>query len=140
MLLSPGLCIAVRKPFRPGNAAHATQFLVPFALGGLLLLLKAIDQRKTWMLIASGLLLGSAFMVKQHAVFFVLFAILYYFSRTAKMPVPMRETVSKTAILTVSSALPFLVACGLLYIAGVFPTFCRPRARAHPPGRAPRPC
>ncbi len=106
-----------------GTAAHATQFLVPFALGGLLLLLKAIDQKKTWMLIASGLLLGSAFMVKQHAVFFVLFAILYYFSRTAKMPVTMRETVSKTAILTVSSAFPFLVVCGLLYLAGVFPTF-----------------
>jgi 4-amino-4-deoxy-L-arabinose transferase-like glycosyltransferase len=111
------------SPSVVGVIAHATQFIVPLVLGGLLLLLKAIDQKKTWMLVASGLLLGSAFLVKQHAVFFVLFAVLYYFSRMARNSVGKIETISNTAILIVASAFPFLVVCGLLYFAGVFPNF-----------------
>jgi hypothetical protein len=106
-----------------GTAAHATQFLVPFTLCGLFLLLKAIDQRRNWMLIASGLLLGMAFLVKQHAAFFVLFAVIYCFRRLKNMPLTMKEAVYKTSILIVSSMIPFLATCGLLYRAGVFPTF-----------------
>jgi 4-amino-4-deoxy-L-arabinose transferase-like glycosyltransferase len=106
-----------------GTNAHATQFIVPFVLGGLLLLLKAIDQRKTWMLTASGLLLGFAFLVKQHAFFFVLFAIIYYLSQMVKKHVLRSESVPNMAILIISSAAPFLFVCGLLYLAGVFPKF-----------------
>jgi 4-amino-4-deoxy-L-arabinose transferase-like glycosyltransferase len=106
-----------------GIIAHATQFIVPFALGGLLLLLKAIDKRKTWMLIASGLLLGSAFLVKQHAVFFVLFAILYYFSRMARKPVAKIEMFYNISLLAGSAVIPFLTVCGLFYWVGLFPTF-----------------
>ena len=106
-----------------GTSAHATQFLVPFALGGLLLLLKAIDQGKTWLMIASGFLLGMAFLVKQHAIFFVIFAIIYYFLRLRSMSISKRETIYKMALLIISSMLPFLVICGLLFLAGVFPNF-----------------
>jgi len=111
------------SPFVLGTVAHATQFIVPFALGGIFLLLKAIDHKKIWMLIASGLLLGSAFIIKQHAFFFVLFAVIYYFIRLKNMPVTTKEAVYKTSALIVSSTIPFLAACGLLYLAGVFPSF-----------------
>ncbi len=106
-----------------GTAAHATQFLVPFALAGLLLLLKSIDQKKIWMLIASGLLLGISFLMKQHAVFFILFAVIYYLIYLKNIPVTMQEAVYKTSILVAASVFPFLTTCGLLYVAGVFPNF-----------------
>ena len=111
------------SPLVLGTVAHATQFVVPIALGGLLLLLKVIDQRKTWMLVASGLLLGISFLMKQHAVFFIVFAVIYYFIRLKNMPVTIKEAFYKTSILIFSSMIPFLATCGLLYLAGVFPTF-----------------
>jgi 4-amino-4-deoxy-L-arabinose transferase-like glycosyltransferase len=111
------------SPFVLGTVAHATQFIVPFALGGIFLLLKAIDQKKTWMLIASGLLLGSAFIIKQHAFFFVLFAVIYYFIRLKNMPLTIKGSVYNTSALIVSSMIPFLTVCGLLYLAGAFPSF-----------------
>ncbi|MBN1663196.1 MAG: glycosyltransferase family 39 protein [Deltaproteobacteria bacterium] len=106
-----------------GTSAHATQFLVPFAIGGIFLLLKAIDQRKTWMLITVGLFLGTAFIVKQHAVFFILFAVLYYFYRMKKAALTIKETFIKTTLLIIFSALPFVIVCGWLFLAGVFPAF-----------------
>jgi len=106
-----------------GSVAHATQFLAPFALGGIFLLLKAIDERKTLMLAAGGLLLGSAFLIKQHAIFFIFFAILYYLIRMMKMSAAKRETAYGTAILIISSALPFMTVCALFYMAGIFSKF-----------------
>ena len=106
-----------------GTSAHATQFLVPLAMGGLLLLLKAIDHRKTWLIIASGFLLGMAFLIKQHAIFFVLFAIIYYFLHLKNIAVSKKETVYKMTIFIVSFMLPFLITCALLYLTGVFTTF-----------------
>lgn len=111
------------SPSVKGTFAHATQFIVPIVLGGLLLLLKAIDQKKIWMLVASGFLLGSAFILKQHAIFFVLFAICYCFWRLLNMPMKKIEVFSKILILIISSLLPFLITCGLLYLSGVFSTF-----------------
>lgn len=111
------------SPFVLGTVAHATQFLVPFAMGGIFLMLQATDRNKTWMLIISGLLLGFAFLIKQHAVFFVFFAVFYYFIRLRNMHATMKEAVLKTSILIISSMIPFLSACGLLYMAGVFPDF-----------------
>ena len=72
-----------------GLAGHATHFVVLPALGGILLLLRAIDpprkqtadgsdfklQTHDWRyLLASGGLFGLAFVMKQHGIFFGLFA------------------------------------------------------------------
>lgn len=111
------------SPLILGTSAHATQFIVPFALGGIFLLLRAIDHRKSWMLIAGGLLLGFAFIIKQHAVFFILFAVIYYVIRVKKVPLSTKEAVSNTSVLIISSMIPFLTVCALLYIAGAFPNF-----------------
>jgi len=106
-----------------GTAAHATQFLAPFVLGGILLMLMAVDRKKSWMLIISGFLLGFAFLIKQHAIFFLIFSVLYYFYMTIRKTLTGKEILSGAAILMLSFAIPFLAVCGLLYFCGVFSTF-----------------
>ena len=62
-----------------GFAAHATQLLLPFALGGLLVLAYELPRspiRSTRVLLA-GVLLSVAFLVKQQAVFFMPLGALY---------------------------------------------------------------
>src|SRR5271168_4663019 len=45
-----------------GFAGHATHFVVLFAVGGVLLLLRAAESRRTWLYFLSGLFLGLAFL------------------------------------------------------------------------------
>jgi Dolichyl-phosphate-mannose-protein mannosyltransferase len=107
-----------------GTSAHATQFLVPFALGGTLLLLKSLDTGKYRMLFVSGLLFGLAFTMKQHAVFFIAFAVLYFiWSTVRKPPLDLKRLANGLGLLIVASAIPFVVSCVILYAAGVFPQF-----------------
>ena len=61
-----------------GTSAHATQFIVPLALGGTILLLRALDSGKYKVLFLSGVLYGLAFLMKQHAVFFSVFAVIFF--------------------------------------------------------------
>jgi hypothetical protein len=107
-----------------GTSAHATQFIVPLALGGTLLMLKSLDSDKYWMLLASGLLYGLAFIMKQHAVFFIMFALIYIIGRILKTkPIDWKKLAGKTSLLVLASAIPFAVCCILLYTAGVFSKF-----------------
>ena len=55
-----------------GFAAHATQFVVPFVLGGFLLLLRAFERSRTALFFLSGTLLGLAVLTKQSAAPFCL--------------------------------------------------------------------
>jgi hypothetical protein len=107
-----------------GTSAHATQFIVPFALGGTILLLKFIDSNKYLLLFMSGLLYGSAFIIKQHAVFFIVFALLYFtWQITIIRPINWKRLALGNSILVISSALPFLLTCAILYNIGVFSKF-----------------
>lgn len=76
-----------------GLAGHATHFVVLPALGGILLLIRALERRPVipslestgeapellnWrVLLGSGLMFGLAFVMKQHGVFFGLFGLLW---------------------------------------------------------------
>ena len=107
-----------------GTSAHATQFIVPFALGGTILLLKFIDSNKYLLLFMSGLLYGLAFIIKQHAVFFIVFALIYFTLQiTIVRPINWKRLALGNSILVISSALPFLLACAILYNIGVFSKF-----------------
>ncbi|MDQ3016053.1 MAG: glycosyltransferase family 39 protein [Bacteroidota bacterium] len=67
-----------------GFAAHATQLLMPFVMGGWLLFFKGLRTEKKYLFLLSGLLLGSAFMIKQQSVVFsILAAILWWPARLA---------------------------------------------------------
>src|SRR5437773_11553120 len=60
-----------------GLAAHATHFVMLPVLGGTLLLLNASGRQHSGRLFASGLLFGLSVLMKQPAVFFIVFAAIY---------------------------------------------------------------
>ena len=107
-----------------GASAHATQFIVPLFLSGTLLLLRALDSHSRSSLFISGLFYGLAFLIKQHAIFFVVFALIYYvWIVIRKAPFDFKKLASGIALLLLAAAIPFGIACALLYAAGVFKTF-----------------
>ena len=107
-----------------GASAHATQFIVPLFLGGTLLLLRALDSASRNSLFISGLFYGLAFLIKQHAIFFIAFALIYYIWVTIrKAPFDFKNLASRIALLLLAAAIPFGISCALLYAAGVFKTF-----------------
>jgi len=112
------------SPTVSGTSAHATQFIVPFAIGGTLILLKAIDSGKYWMIFTGGLLYGLAFIIKQHAVFFILFAVIYFMATIIrKQQADWKRLAIGIGVLLLASAIPFAVSCLVLYTVGVFPRF-----------------
>jgi 4-amino-4-deoxy-L-arabinose transferase-like glycosyltransferase len=107
-----------------GTSAHATQFIVPFALGGTIVLLKAIDSKNIKMFFISGLLFGLAFTIKQHAIFFIAFALSYFTLKTiTARPINPKRLIAGNSLLLIGAALPFLLSCAILYNAGVFSKF-----------------
>lgn len=60
-----------------GLAGHATHYVVLPAIGGILLLLRALETRSLKFYFLAGLLFGTAFVMKQHGVFFGIFGGLY---------------------------------------------------------------
>ena len=104
-----------------GFAGHATQYVLPFALGGLLMLLKGMESRKAMPFVWTGLLLGTAVLMKQHAAFFIVFAVVYLL--LAGWRTLGKRSVGYAAILAGTSLAPFALTCFWLYAAGVFRTF-----------------
>jgi 4-amino-4-deoxy-L-arabinose transferase-like glycosyltransferase len=112
------------SPSVMGTAAHATQFVVLAALGGTLLLLKAIDGGRIGTLLASGFLLGLAFVMKQHGIFFPVFGGLYLaWELLRRRSLDRRTVLARSAAFAASAALPFGLTCLILWWAGVFERF-----------------
>jgi len=106
-----------------GLAGHATHFVVLPALGGILLLLNAIDGQKPRFFFLSGLLFGLAFLMKQPGIFFLLFAALYLLKAEWKRPVDWAGVATRMGSLLSGAALPFAITCAVLLAAGVFEAF-----------------
>ncbi|MCE9613774.1 MAG: glycosyltransferase family 39 protein [Lentisphaerae bacterium] len=107
-----------------GLHAHATHFIVLPAMGGLLTLLKAKDSvRRSWLLLG-GVLFGLALLMKQHAIFFVLFACLCLLShRRHAGSEPYGQHALRQIVFMSGVALPVALTFALLYLAGVFGSF-----------------
>ncbi len=103
-----------------GQAAHATQFVVLPAVGGVLLLLRAIDSGKYGALFWSGVLFGIGYLMKQHGIFFAGFAAAWLLW---KHPGGWMATARRLVVFGAAFVLPFAVTCLLLWQAGVFPKF-----------------
>lgn len=100
-----------------GVFANAEHFVLPPALGGILLLLYAIDSNRTKYFFWSGFFLGLGFVVKQHGVFFAIFALSYLFYNIKKIKLP------NCIIFILGTAAPFIATCLILLWAGVFKNF-----------------
>ncbi|HYL78595.1 MAG TPA: glycosyltransferase family 39 protein [Bryobacteraceae bacterium] len=98
-----------------GTQAHATHFVVLPALAGILLLLKAEETARWSTLLWSGILLGLAFVMKQQAIFFLAFAVVYLAWRARSW--------RKLIVYAAALALPYGLTCLILWRAGVFDRF-----------------
>jgi hypothetical protein len=109
-----------------GFTANAEHFVLLPAMGGLLLMLGALqDQRKFHSRIfPAAILLGIGFVIKQHGVAFIALAavmLLYHFFRTK--PLKAAHALTSAGIFILGSALPFALTCLLMKWAGVFEKF-----------------
>ena len=107
-----------------GFAGHATHFVVLSALGGILLLLVAIETKRIWLFFASGVLLGLAFLMKQPGILFAVFGGLYLVKceyRDGR--IEWRTLMPKAGALVLGTVLPFAVTCLALFAAGSFQKF-----------------
>jgi len=108
-----------------GVFAHATHFVVMFALGGFITLLYYLDKRKGALCIfLSGLCFGLAFTMKQHAVSLIVFASLFLIWRCKAQ---IRSGRTFLIISYLLFLLGIVIPYGLIIIwmlrAGTFPRF-----------------
>ncbi len=105
-----------------GFAGHATHFVMLPVLGGTLLLLDQSERQAFGRLSASGLLFGLAVLMKQPAIFFVLFGAIYLVSRDISR---FRPTILllRSLVFGIGVILPFAITCLVLSHAGVFKQF-----------------
>lgn len=107
-----------------GTSANATHFVMLPALGGLLLMLKFMELERKAYIFWSGILLGVAFLMKQHAIFFIIFACVYPFFKLVRERGPQYINLLKLEFLFLMGvAIPFAATCIILYFAGVFDKF-----------------
>jgi len=93
------------------------------ALAGILLLLKALDSPKLWMLLLSGILLGLSFLMKQPGIVFAIFGGLYLLGRDWPRKSSWKELMAKVGCYGAGVLLPFALTCLIISLAGVFKTF-----------------
>jgi hypothetical protein len=107
-----------------GVFAHATHFVVLFVLAGLLLLLRHLDTGRLAPLLGSGICLGLAITMKQHAFLIAGFAVLYYAWRSRSLPT---RNVNAPWVnggwLLIGILIPLLLLVAWMAVAGVFQQF-----------------
>jgi hypothetical protein len=107
-----------------GIFANAEHFVILAALGGLLLLVHAVDCEKRLALLAGAVLLGLAFIMKQHGAAFIIFGAVYLLSRELRRrPFTWKPFAARGALFLLGVLLPFAVTCLILWWVGVFDKF-----------------
>jgi hypothetical protein len=111
------------SPWIDGFSAHATHFVMLAALGGALLLLRAVERQSWKILLGSGILFGFAVLMKQPGVWFAVFGAIYLLYCNGSSRAGLNRGVRVLAVFGAGVLTPFLVACLLLWRAGVFDRF-----------------
>jgi hypothetical protein len=106
-----------------GFAGHATHFVLLPVLGGTLLLLNSTDRQGLGRLFASGLLFGIGLLMKQPAVFFVLFGTIYLVSSNLRRRAEAKTILVRGLAFSAGVVLPLGITCFLLWRIGVFDRF-----------------
>ncbi len=104
--------------------ANAENFVVLGAVAGIILLINFVDTKKYLYLTAGGILLGIAFMMKQHGAGFIVFGFLFLLAKQiCQKPLDWRSLISIILVYWLSAILPFLITCLILWHCGVFEKF-----------------
>jgi hypothetical protein len=107
-----------------GAQAHATHFVALAAMGGTVLLLRAIDTRRLSTLFGSGILFGVAVLMKQHGVLFVAFGVWYLaWHHLAQLRHGWRSSVKDLAVFLCGVSVPLALTVIALWRTGVLGKF-----------------
>ena len=107
-----------------GLSANAEHFVLVFALPGILLTKRSLDAHQPALLACGALLLGLAFLMKQHGAAFIAFMGLYVLVRELTCrPCRPRRLLLHGALYLIGVAFPFALCCAVLAWGGVFHTF-----------------
>jgi hypothetical protein len=120
MVAAATYAVASLSPSVLGLAAHAEHFVVLPALGGALLLLER-DVMRGARIFFSGLLFGIAVLMKQPAIFFLIFGGGYLFYRCIRERANWRASTMRLALFTGGALVPVALAFLLLWASGVLP-------------------
>ncbi len=111
-------------PSMLGQAGHATQFCAFFATAGMCLMWRSRQKESLPALAASGVLFGTAVLMKQHAAIIAAWAGLSYaFSRFFLVKDAVIRRIGFVAVYGLSMLMPLGLCCLWLWHAGVFETF-----------------
>lgn len=104
-----------------GVFAHATHFVVLFAVAGYFCLFKAFDRDSRFLVLLSGLLFGMALTMKQHAALLIVFAFLYLVWRSRRRPASgQRQVMAEGALFLLGASIPYTLIALWMVKAGSF--------------------
>ena len=106
-----------------GVAAHASHFVVLFAIAGMWMLFEALETGKSVLLFCAGMLFGLAFLMKQPGAVFTAWAVVYLVRRRWRRPMFWGALIGQLAALLIGAALPFAITCLLMLATGEFHNF-----------------
>ena len=107
-----------------GFAAHATQFVTFFVSVGIYFIAIFYDNKKLLFAFLSGLMFGLSFLMKQHAVFFIVFGgIAVIIIRLLEKPVRLKSILLEGALYSLAAFLPYLITIFILTLTGAFDSF-----------------
>lgn len=106
-----------------GMAAHATQFVVLFAVPATLILWRAFQSGGRRLFFFSGLLYGLAFVMEQPGIYFGVFGFLVLLWREKREASPTADSIKRIVSYASGTVLSFAVICLYLAAAGVFSQF-----------------
>jgi hypothetical protein len=106
-----------------GFHAHATHYVVLFAILGALLLERATQRKSNLLFSLSGLAMGMAFLMKQHGMFFIVFGLLWTAFVGYKTREEIKSWVTRTLLFGLGGVIPYAAVCLVMWLYGVFPKF-----------------
>ncbi len=107
-----------------GLFANSEHFVNLPMLGGTLLLLMALERDRLWQWGAVGVLMGTAFIIKQHGVMFIGFgAGVIALTAVTERPVVRQPFLRRSSAYLAGAVLPFVAICLWMVWAGVFSRF-----------------
>lgn len=122
--LAAAACLALLLMMRQvqGFWANAEHFVLLPALAGLVVLVRAVDRDRTWLLAVAGLLLGLAPVVKQHGGAFALLGlawVVWVYARQKRW----RRVAAAGGVLLGGLMTPYLLTCAAMAATGTFAEF-----------------
>lgn len=102
-----------------GFAAHATHFVVLFVSSGLYVFAGFVQKHTVQKALLFGLMMGWAFIMKQQAVFFILFGAMALLAAVTNR----RQWIRYLFLYLLGAAIPYLLILLMVYTSGAWDTF-----------------